>query len=320
MKDINKKVTLGIDVSKDYLSIWDGLDERCFEIANKKRSINKFLKDRLKQGLSLEVILEPTGGYETQCIKACLALDVAVCQVHPNQVKSYARACGQAAKSDAIDCHVLYTYSQQAFKKVRWIKDTYAADKEHAELLSIRGQLQAMLHSERCRLRQTFNSKEAKNCHKRMIKQLEKELSQIEASVDEKLDADPEKKRKRQCLESFKGIGKTISRALVVELEELGHLDKRQIAHLVGVAPINRDSGKHEGTRFIRGGRTGVRNGLYMAAVVAIRHNPDMKALYDRLRAKGKVFKVAIVAVMRKMICILNSMIKHDQNYLVKPN
>lgn len=315
MEENQQKVILGIDVSKAKLSIWHSISQSETVIDNNKRSLFAFLKKALKKSGAMDVILEATGGYETESIKACLALNIPVCRVHPNQLMHYIKGRGQAAKTDKIDSRMLADYMQQTDKKIKWITEDYSKNKEYSELLATRKQLQAMRHAEQCRLKQTFHSKQAKKLHQRLINQLSKELSALEAMIDAHIQQDEERQTHRELLETFKGVGPAVSRMLIIDLPELGQLKKNEIARLVGVAPINRDSGKKTGHRFIQGGRQNVRNVLYMAALVAIRYNTDMKPFYDRLKAKGKPSKVAIVAVMRKMICILNSMIKNNQRY-----
>lgn len=318
MKEIQKKVILGIDVAKQKVSIWDSSVQSEIIIDNNKRSLSAFLKKKLRQGLSTKVILEPTGGYEAECVNACLTLNIPICKVHPNQLMHYIKASGQAAKTDSLDCRKLAEYMQETQKRVTWFSVDYKQNKACSELLATRKQLQAILHAEQCRLKQTFLSKETKKIHQRLIKHVTKELEMLEKKIDDIIKKDKQRQAKPELLETFKGIGPAISRTLIIDLPQLGLLNKYEIAKLVGVAPINRDSGKKKGHRYIQGGRQKVRNALYMAALVAIRFNPDMKDFYDRLKAKNKASKVAIVAVMRKIICILNSMIKNNQCYCSK--
>lgn len=315
MTNNHSPTIFGVDVAKASLSIWDSVLEAESLIDNNQRAIASFLKRAIKQYGQIEVILEPTGGYETSLVMCCLKLEVPVARAHPNFVKSYAKSCGLAAKTDKIDGCTLSNYRQEQFCKITYFDETYGKNKELSEMLSARNQLVCMLQAERCRLKQTFHSKVAKKLHQRLIKQLEKELKQFESSIDDLIAQDDEQKHKRDLLETVKGVGSALSRELIINLPELGKLNKYEIARLVGVAPINRDSGKMQGHRHIQGGRHDIRKTLYMGALTAIKWEPRMKAFYDGLRARGKLGKVAIVAVMRKMICTLNAMIRDNRAY-----
>jgi len=180
------------------------------------------------------------------------------------------------------------------------------------ELSARRHQLKEMLRAERCRQGHDFINQTLHRSHKRMIKSIEKELFQLDTLINAELTNNEEIQARVQLLQTFKGVGPVTAQTMALEMPELGEFTREGVAKMIGVAPLNRDSGKKTGQRYIRGGRSTVRKVLYMAALVAIRHNTKMKALHERLIGRGKPFKLALVAVMRKMAGILNSMIRRN--------
>lgn len=313
MEQNKLECTLGIDVSKEKLDIWMLPYNRHEVIPNHKRAIGQYVKGLLKQSSTIRVLLEPTGGYEKKLIQQLLGYGVMVYQVHPNRLIHFARSKGFDAKTDKLSSKQLALYlTEQPTSMFKLIGPAYETYKRLQELSSRRRQLNELLQMENYRASHEFFDAQIARSHRRLIKELKQELSCIEALIEGEIEERSDLKAKRNVLTSFKGIGKITSQTLLLELPELGSLSREEVAKLVGVAPINKDSGKKTGHRTIFGGRNSVRKALYMAALVAIRYNTPMKNIFERHRAKGKPFKVALVAVMRKMICCLNSMIKQN--------
>ena len=313
MNEKNKKIIIGIDVSKDKLDIWLHPENNHTVISNNARSIGGWLKsfkDCLKE---IEVSLEPTGGYENELVRQLVKQEISCYYVHPNRLHHFAKAQGSQAKTDKIASQLLALFITEHRDKLSPITKKLLQNKPLNELSSRRKQIKDMIHVEKCRRDHSFAAQGLKRSIDRMIKSLENELKALEKMIDNLLKEDQEKSDQLKLLTTFKGVGRVTAQTLLIDLPELGQLKNTQISRLVGVAPLNRDSGKKNGHRFIQGGRGHVRRVLYMAAMVAVRFNPSMKQLFDRLRAQGKEFKVALVAVMRKMICILNAMMRDNK-------
>ena len=231
--------------------------------------------------------------------------------VNPRQVRDFAKATGQLAKTDSIDAGVLAHFAEVIRPELRPLPD--AVTLELRALTSRRRHLLEMIAAENNRLEMTSKAvRKSINAH---VGYLEQALEHINQELDRAIEQSPIWKENEDLLRSAKGIGPVTSRTLLAELPELGTLDRKQIAALVGVAPFNRDSGSLKGRRSIWGGRAPVRGALYMATLVATRRNPVIRYFYNRLIAKGKLFKVALVACMRKLLTILNSMIKHKTRW-----
>lgn len=301
---------VGIDVSKDKLDITLSEAEQHFCIKNKKASIVGFIKNKLpKSHLSL-VVFEPTGGYEKPLQLILSHLELPFHKAHPNRVRHFALAKGYFAKTDKIDSRVLCRYGEQ--KEIQPDEETDEKQLKMRELAARRHQLKANILSETHRLKQTYVEKQIKLSIKRHLKYLQRELAQITKTLKELISQNEILKQRQELMCTLKGVGEEISLTLLTELPELGQVSREEISALVGVAPQTKDSGKKQGHRSIRRGRFMVRKALYMSALVGIRHNPRMKSFYEHLLNKGKLKKVALVAVMRKMIMILNSMVKNN--------
>ena len=311
MKDNNEKVMVGIDVSKDKLDIWLNPMNTHQVIKNSPREIGNWIKKMQGQHEHFDVILEPTGGYENQLLKLLFSHRINTFYVHPNRLHHYSKSLGTHAKTDKLAACLLAQFALDKDAQLTTLTKKHLDNKVFAELSRRLNQLKKMLHQETCRIEHDFFSKEMKRSNKRVIKSLRTELEKVQAMIDDMLAADKEKSEQLALLKTFKGVGPVTAQTLVVDLPELGQLNRKQISRLIGVAPINRDSGKKASHRYIQGGRGHIRKILYMAALVAVRYNPEMKAYFQCLIEKGKPFKVALVAVMRKIICILNAMIKH---------
>jgi transposase len=255
------------------------------------------------------IVVEATGGYERAVVAAAVAAGLPIAIVNPRQVRAFAKAVGQLAKTDAIDAALLALFGARVRPAVRPLPE--AETQALAALLARRRQLQDMLVSERQRLEKATMTKVRRDLRQH-IRWLERRVDDVDEDIDGAIKRSPVWRVKDDLLQSVPGIGPTVARTLLAELPELGQLDRRAIAALVGVAPFNRDSGRTRGRRYIRGGRASLRASLYMGALVAARHNPVLRTYYQRLRDAGKPSKVALVAVMRKLLTIVNAMMKHQ--------
>lgn len=254
------------------------------------------------------VVLEATGGYETAVATALAVAGLPVAVVNPRPVRDFAKALGILAKTDAIDADVLAEFAARIQPAPRTLPDEAHADL--TALVARRRQLVDMLTAERQRLQMARASvQENVRAH---IRWLEAQVREADRDLTRQVRQSPIWRARDELLRSVPGVGQQTASRLIASLPELGRLTHREIAKLVGVAPLNADSGIRTGRRQIWGGRTVVRNALYMAAVVAVRHNPVLRPFFQRLRASGKPAKVALVAVMHKLLSILNAMIKHQ--------
>jgi len=303
-------IFVGIDVSKAQLDVEIRPSGEKQSFANDKVGIKALVKWLAKIAPTL-IVLEATGGYERQVTRALVSADLPAVVINPRQVRDFAKATGQLAKTDSIDAGVLAHFAEVIRPELRPLPD--AVTLELRALTSRRRQILEMIAAENNRLEMT-----SKAVGKRIgahVRWLEQELERANQELDRAIEQSPIWKENEDLLRSAKGIGPVTSRTLLAELPELGTLDRKQIAALVGVAPFNRDSGSLKGRRSIWGGRAPVRCALYMATLVATRRNPVIRDFYNRLTAKGKIFKVALVACMHKLLTILNSMIKHKTSW-----
>jgi transposase len=294
-------MVVGIDVSKDWLDV--ALDVESLRIANDVAGMEQ-LVDRLRNASVHLVVMEATGGYEVQAASAIAAAGLRLAVVNPRQVRDFAKATGRLAKSDRIDAHVISDFGQAIGPHIVRVPDEQA--RELQGLLVRRSQLVGMRVQESNRLALIRGA--MRKQIKSHIAWLDKAIDEVSTDLTARLRTSPAWREKDELYRSFKGVGPITSGTLMVALPELGELDRRSIAALVGVAPFNCDSGRFRGRRAIWGGRAQVRHMLYMAAKSAIRFNPVIKAFYERLKARGKPYKVAMVACMRKMLTILNAM------------
>jgi len=294
----------GIDVSKDWLDV--AINQQVFHIPQTEEAIGTFIKQQQAHSKNALVIMESTGGYErlaTHCLSlAGLTVHVA----HPNKVLAFAKAKGRLAKTDRIDALLLSAYGQ--FIESEDIRELPSKAQQTLQAYGARlEQLKQMHHEEACRLGQAME--EVKESHQALITLLKKEISQLEDQIMGIIQSDAELNEKYDLLRSMKGVGPVLAMVLLIDLPELGKANKKEIAALVGVAPLTNQSGQRQGKAMTRYGRRGVRKVLYMAALTACRYNPLLKAFYDQLVTRGKLKKVALVAVMRKMLVILNAML-----------
>jgi len=299
-------VYVGIDISKDRLDVAALPSGEVWSHPHDGAGIAALL-ERLRSLAPELVITEATGGLERTLVSELATSSVPVVIVNPRQVRDFARATGQWAKTDAIDAMILALFGQRVRPEVRPLADEETQKLE--ALLVRRRQLLEMMVAEGNRL--PLASAATAKSLKAHIRFLEKQIESHESDLEHAIKSSSLWRVRDKLLQSVPGVGPNLSRTLLGELPELGQLTNRQIAKLVGVAPLNRDSGRWRGQRRIWGGRASVRSALYMAAFSAIRWNPVIRPYDERLRSKGKLHKVALVACMRKLLTILNAMIRN---------
>lgn len=298
---------IGIDVSKNKLDVCILSTGECFQVDNTSTGHQLFIKRLSPQANSL-VVIKATGGYEQSVVQALQQAAFTLAVVNPRQVRDFAKALGHLAKTDKLDAYVLARFAQAI--KPQASAPVSQSRHELQQKQQRRKQLVDMLTLEKNRLAQATGR--VKEHIKDSINFLEKQLKALEKELFTSIAADKELSAKESLLCSVKGVGKVTALTLITQLPELGHLNQRQIAALAGVAPFNRDSGQWRGQRTIWGGRSTVRTALYMSALVATQFNPVIKKYYERLCAAGKKKKVALVACMRKLLVILNAMVKNN--------
>lgn len=303
---MDKKV-VGIDVSKASLDVAVLPAGEVLQFANDANGVDA-LRTKLSSSSVDLVVMEATGGYETSVATALVGTGLRVAVVNPRQIRDFAKATGRLAKTDRIDALVIAAFGEAIEPEIVRLPDEDARELE--ALLVRRRQLVTMRVQEVNRLG-LMQGPMRKNI-KAHIEWLEKQIDRLDIDLTAALRSSPAWRAKDELLRSFKGVGPITSGTLLVALPELGQLDRRAIAALVGLAPFNRDSGVMRGRRSIYGGRSQVRTLLYMAATTAIRSNPVIRAFYEQLTARGKPHKVAMVACMRKMLTILNAMVRQS--------
>jgi transposase len=300
---------VGIDVSKDWLDVHVVPSGERFRVDNDGSGIER-LKGRIAALLPERVALEATGGLETPAVAELSAAGMPVVVLNPAQVRSFAGALGKRAKTDGIDAAVIAAFAAAMRPELRTLPD--AETRLLADLVARRRQITAMIVAEENRAR-TATAKATQKSIKRLLAALRRELESLNEDLDGHIRKSPIWLVRQDILTSMPGVGPIVARTLLAELPELGSLDRRRIAALAGLAPFTRQSGTWRGKSFIGGGRSAVRSSLFMAGLVAIRHNPVLKAFRDRLVAKGKLKIVALVATMRKLLTILNAMIRDQK-------
>ena len=296
---------VGIDVSKATLDVYIRPMGKAFQFANTETEIANLVKQLQSNDLNL-IVLEATGGLETELIIQLQAALLPVALINPRQGRDFAKATGKLAKTDAIDAQILAHFGEAMKPEVLAIESEMA--RQLGELISRRRQLVEMSTAEKNR-RDRARGKALTDIESH-IDYLEQHLQQLNQEIETLTQNNQQWIDKVNLLKTTPGIGQVISTTLVSDLPELGQLTAKQISRLVGVAPINHDSGQHKGKRMINGGRAHVRAILYMGAVVAMRHNPVIKTFYERLVERGKPKKLAITACVHKMLVILNAMIR----------
>jgi len=305
---------VGVDVCKAALDVAVRPGGVVWQVDNDKAGISELVR-RLGQLKPASIVLEATGGYERAAAKALFRAGLPVAVVNPRQPRAYARATGQLAKTDRIDAQVLSRFGEVIRPRLVTSDDT--ARDELSGLQARRQQLMEMVTAEENRL-QTAQPKVAREIREH-LGWLKKKAKQLDKEIEERVQSRPEWSMTEEILRSVPGVGPVLSAAIIAGLPELGRTDRRQIAALVGVAPLNRDSGTLRGRRCVWGGRAPLRSVLYMATLAATRHNPVIGAFYRRLCAAGKPRKVALVACMRKLLTILNTMLRNQTPWLTRP-
>lgn len=301
-------VVVGIDVSKEHLDVAVAPSGETWQSRNDEAGIAALVK-RVREIKPSLVVLEATGGYELTVSLALASAEIPLVVANPRQVRAFASATGRLAKTDRIDARVLAAFATQIKPEPRPLQGEAA--QELQDLLRRRRQLVEMIFAERSRLE--LARKIVRKSLKKHIDYLERELRMTNTDLTRLIRESPVWREKDDLLQSVPGIGDVVSQTLVAELPELGRLNRRQIAALVGVAPINRDSGRKRGVRSTWGGRGRVRRVMFMSALVAVRWNPVIRAFYMRLVAAGKPKKVALTACMRKLLSILNTMLRENK-------
>ncbi len=307
---------VGIDVAKNELVVAMRPGQARWTVANDERGVRTLI-ERLREPTPTLIVLEATGGYELLCVAALAAAELPVVVANPRQVRDFARATGQLAKTDRLDADMLALFAEKVRPVVRPIPNAEAQELD--AMLTRRRQLLEMLGAERNRLGQVFGKgkRPVKKSLKAHIAYLERELRIADSDLGDAVRRSPAWRDQDDLMQSVPGVGPVLSHTLLADLPELGRLSRREIAKLVGVAPLSRDSGTLRGRRFVQGGRAAVRGVLYMSALVAARRNPVIRAFYERLVAAGKPKKLALVACMRKLLTILNVMVRTKTRWMV---
>ena len=305
---------VGIDVSKDTLDVRIEPDTQALSVAYNDEGIGQVCQ-RLIEAAPTLIVMEATGGLETRLASELAAKGLKVAVVNPRQVRDFAKATGQLAKTDRVDAAVLAAFARAIRPAVRPLKDTDTRALD--DRVTRRRQLIAMRVQETLRLG-TAASKPLQKSLNAHIAWLDKRIAEIDTDLTQCLRASEVWRTKDDLLRGIPGVGAVTTLTLLAKCPELGTLNRREIAALVGVAPLANDSGKHRGKRFIWGGRADVRAVLYMATVAAIRCNSVLKAFAERIKQAGKPAKVVIVACMRKLLTIMNAMVKNNAQWNAK--
>ena len=304
------EINVGIDTSSTQLDIYVRPLDQFFSVANTLKGVKDAVK-RIKELKPDRVLIEATGRLELKFVCAAHKANLPVVVCNPGQIRQFAKAAGRVAKTDKLDAQDIAHFGEAMQPALSHIKP----DKLRAisDLITVRSQCLDMSTMQKNRLKRMPVS-----VHKpiqRILKSIQKEIQGIDQQLDKLIDEVPEWREQRDLLLSAKGVGKVLAYTLMSELPELGHLNRKEIAALVGVAPMNRDSGNYQGKRFIRGGRHKVRTVLFVSMMSAIQCHPTLKPAYERMVAAGKPKKVAIVACMRKQLIILNTMMKNGTHW-----
>lgn len=301
-------VFVGVDVSKARLDVASTVSDETWSISNDSDGIAQ-LVEQLAQSEPELVVMEATGGFEVPAAAALAAAQIPIVIANPRQVRDFARSTGQLAKTDAIDARILALFAERVRPQLRLLPDEDARALD--AIIGRRRQIIGMITAEKNRL--GFALPTVKKSIEQHILWLERQLDRVDSDLDDRIRKSPVWRAKHNLLRDVPGVGPNLARTLIAELPELGSLSNKQIAALVGVAPIARDSGLFRGKRMVWGGRASVRTALFMSILSATKHNPVIRVFYRRLRAQGKPPKVAMVACMRKLLIILNAMVRDNR-------
>lgn len=305
------QIVAGVDVSKDTLDIYLLPKGTAWKVKNNKSSISKLVKTFKKEGVDL-VVMEPTGKYHWELMVQMVEGKIPTAVANPKKVRYFAKSLGIEAKTDKVDAIVIAKFGKLV--EPRKLQQIDRKMLELKELVSRRRALVKMITAEKNRKSSTINPL-VKSSIKRLLDGIKKQLGRIEDAIIETITLDEKMFRIFKLLQTVKGIGPVTALVLVAEMPELGTVNSKEIASLLGVAPFNKDSGSFSGHRMISGGRFFVRQAMYMAILSAIKYNPEISRFYNRLLKKGKLKKVAMVACMRKMIVMLNAMVKTNSEW-----
>lgn len=309
---MSERRSVGIDVSSAWLDVAAG--QEIWRVANDDDGIAELIA-RLEALEPARVVFEPSGGYEMRLLRALSESGLPAAPVNPRRVRDFARSVGRLAKTDRIDALVLMQFGEAIQPPIRLFA---GSDAERLKALEARRrQLVEMTTAEKNRLRTA--PEDIADTIREHIKWLGQQQEALDSELSELLSAIPELSEKSELLQTVPGVGPVVTANFLANLPELGTLNRRQIAALVGVAPFNRDSGSYRGKRTVWGGRSQVRTALYLATLVASRYNPAIKDFYERLRAAGKPKKLALVACMRKLLTVLNSMLRNRKPWSLQP-
>ena len=311
MENTQVTTVVGIDVAQDTLDLFDTRTQHSTSVEYSPASL-RALTESLATNRPDLIVCEATGGLERRVVAQLVVAGLSVAVVNPRQVRDFAKATGRLAKTDRIDAQVIAAFGLAVQPAARPPKDELAQHLD--DQLRRRGQLIEMLVAEKNRL--TRASRAVIKNIKLHVAWLQRQIDQVDHDIDATLKGSSVWQAKLDLLKDFKGIGPVTRASLMAWLPELGHLNRKQIAALSGVAPFNCDSGTLKGQRHIWGGRQTVRNVVYMATLVGVRHNPTLRAHYRQLRARGKAAKVALVACMRKLLVILNAVFRSGSPYV----
>ena len=307
-----EQVYVGIDVAKDRLDVHLRPSGEAFAVARDGKGLEELSVHLGGLEVAL-VVLEATGGFEVTVAAALCATGLPLAVVNPRQVRDFARATGRLAKTDALDAAAIAHFAEAVRPEPRPMPDEQA--RALGELVTRRRQIVEMMTAERNRRKRLASRRMVKSVD-RLLKALQRELSDLETDLDDTIRKTPAWRQAEDLLKTVPGIGDVTARTLIADLPELGTLSRRRIAALVGVAPFNRDSGTMRGRRTVWGGRASVRASLYMAALSASRCNPTLKRFYQRLTEAGKPKKIALTALMRKLLTILNAILRDGKPWL----
>ena len=304
---------VGVDVAKATLDVGfvRGEEETTSQVSNTSAGWAELVAACKERSVE-RIVLEATGGYERRVVAELMAAGLPVVVINPRQARDFAKATGRLAKTDPLDALGLARFAEAIRPPVRPLPDDNAVELQ--EKLARHRQLVQMRTAESNRLAHAMSKAIRKSIHA-VLKLLDQQIEALDKDIEQRIEESPAWRDKDRILQSVPGIGPNTSHTLLCNLPELGQCTRQQIAFLVGVAPLNRDSGKMRGVRTISGGRGHVRQALYMATLVASRHNPLIRKHYQHLLQLGKKKKVALVACMRKLLCILNAMLRHRETW-----
>lgn len=311
MGNLSNTKNIGVDVAKDELVIFFDGDQSSISVANDHSAISELAADWQNFSLLHRIVIEASGGYETLDVALLANAGLPVSLVNPKRVRDFAKGVGKLAKTDRLDAALLALFGELTVPRLYQLPSF--EQRQLAEFVARRQQLVGVKATEQTRKKQAAAS--VKPSIERHLHWLDAEIRAIDSELERQITEHPPFAELDECLQTVPGIGPATSAVLIAELPELGHLDAKQVAALVGLAPFAADSGRHRGQRRIIGGRRQVRKSLYMATIAAIRCNSTINEFYHRLKERGKPPKVAIIAAARKLLCFINAMVRDGKSW-----